>query len=172
MSPPYHMDIKFKSAIFKPALKMAMEKTGHGRQLGFSISEVANGFVSLVYPYDADAVGNPVTGVIHGGIIVSLLDTCCGCAAMSVMETPSITPTVDLRLDYMHPAEPMKPIYASGKVYKITSSVIFCRGAAWQDDIENPIAHCVANFMRIAAPKTDFSSVFKAGISRIIPWSR
>ena len=166
------MGLKFKSAVFKPALKMAMERTGHGRQLGFRINEVSEGFVSLDYSYDAKAVGNPITGVIHGGVIVSLLDTCCGCAAMSVMQVPSITPTMDLRLDYMHPAEPLKPIYASGKVYKITSSVIFCRGAAWQDDIENPIAHCVANFVRISAPKTDFSSVFKAGIERIIPWSK
>ena len=100
------MDFNLKSSFFKPALKMAMEKTGHGRKLGFSITGVSDGSVSLVYPYDTEAVGNPVTGVIHGGVIVSLLDTCCGCAAMSIMETPSITPTVDLRLDYMHPAEP------------------------------------------------------------------
>jgi uncharacterized protein (TIGR00369 family) len=166
------MDFNLKSSFFKPALKMAMEKTGHGRKLGFSITGVSDGSVSLVYPYDTGAVGNPVTGVIHGGVIVSLLDTCCGCAAMSVMETPSITPTVDLRLDYMHPAEPMKPVYASGKVYKITASVIFCRGVAWQDDTANPIAHCVANFMRIGAPKTNLSGIFKAGISRMIPWAK
>ena len=166
------MDFNLKSSVFKPALKMAMEKTGHGKKLGFRITEVSGGGVSLVYPYDTEAVGNPVTGVIHGGVIVSLLDTCCGCAAMSVMETPSITPTVDLRVDYMHAAEPMKPVYASGKVYKITASVIFCRGVAWQEDIENPIAHCVANFMRIGASKTSFSSIFRAGIRRIIPWPK
>ncbi len=167
----FDMVSKLKERIARSAIKVAMERTGHGRQLGFSIINVDRGSVSLEYPYDKRAVGNPLNGVVHGGIVVSLLDTCCGCAAMSAMSTPSVTPTMDLRLDYMHPAEPEWPIFASGRVYRTTSSVIFCRGSAWQEDAENPIAHCVATFVRIDMPGTEFSSVFKGGIKRFLPWS-
>jgi acyl-coenzyme A thioesterase PaaI-like protein len=60
---------------------------------------------------------------------------------------------MDLRLDYMQPAEPEKPINISAKVYKNTSNVVFCRGVAWQSDMENPIAHCVATFMKLSKKK-------------------
>ena len=63
----------------------------------------------MTFPYKPEVVGNPVTGVIHGGVIVSLLDTCCGCAAITTLTRMQVTPTMDLRLDYMHPAEPNKP---------------------------------------------------------------
>jgi len=53
----------------------------------------------------------------------------------------------------MQPAEPEKPINISAKVYKNTSNVVFCRGVAWQSDMENPIAHCVATFMKLSKKK-------------------
>ena len=69
------MKFNLKSLLFRPVLKMAMERVGHGKLLGFTITQVARGQVNLTYPYDTKAVGNPLTGVVHGGIIVSLLDT-------------------------------------------------------------------------------------------------
>ena len=138
-----------KLMVFKPAMKLAMERTGHGAALGLKLTRVERGEVEITFPYKEEVIGNPMTRVVHGGVIVSLLDTCCGCAAISVSGFSTVTPTMDLRLDYMQAAEPKKPIYVSAKVYKDTSSVIFCRGLAWQNTVENPIAHCVATFMRL-----------------------
>jgi uncharacterized protein (TIGR00369 family) len=122
----------------------------------------------MSFPYKEEVVGNPVTGVVHGGVIVSLLDTCCGCAAISVLKRPSVTPTMDLRLDYMHPAEPGQPIHVSAKVYRDTSNVIFCRGSAWQEDPENPIAHCVATFMRVDTPSISLGNLIRRRFKRLI----
>jgi uncharacterized protein (TIGR00369 family) len=160
--------MNLKLAIFKPMLKLAMERTGHGAALGFELTRVGRGEVEMSFPYNEETVGNPVTGVVHGGVIVSLLDTCCGCAAISVLKRPSVTPTMDLRLDYMHPAEPGRPIYVSAKVYRDTSNVIFCRGSAWQDDPENPIAHCVATFMRVDTPSISLGNVIRRRFKRLI----
>jgi uncharacterized protein (TIGR00369 family) len=160
--------MNLKLAIFKPMLKLAMERTGHGAALGFELTRVGRGEVEMSFPYKEETVGNPVTGVVHGGVIVSLLDTCCGCAAISVLKRPSVTPTMDLRLDYMHPAEPGRPIYVSAKVYRDTSNVIFCRGSAWQDDPENPIAHCVATFMRVDTPSISLGNVIRRRFKRLI----
>ncbi|MEZ7860102.1 MAG: PaaI family thioesterase [Porticoccaceae bacterium] len=162
------MAFDLKLALFKPLIKLAMERSGHGAALGFDLRVVERGEVSMTFPYNEAVIGNPVTGVVHGGVIVSLLDTCCGCAAITSMLRPTVTPTMDLRLDYMHPAEPGQPIYLSAKVYRNTSNVIFCRGSAWQDDKENPIAHCVATFMKIDSEGFSFANIVRRRFKRLI----
>ena len=102
------VDLKFK--FFKSAMKLAMERTGHGAALGLKLTKVEKGLIEMIFPYKKEVIGNPITGVVHGGVIVSLLDTCCGCAAITVAGFATVTPTMDLRLDYMQPAEPEKPI--------------------------------------------------------------
>ena len=77
---------------------------------------------------------------------------------------------MDLRLDYMRPAQPRKPIYVEAKVYRQSSNVIFCRGVAWQDDKENPIAHCVANFMKVDSKSIQFRSIAWKKLRRLMPW--
>jgi uncharacterized protein (TIGR00369 family) len=161
------MAYDLKLALFKPLIKLAMERSGHGAALGFDLRVVERGEVSMTFPYNEAVIGNPVTGVVHGGVIVSLLDTCCGCAAITSMLRPTVTPTMDLRLDYMHPAEPGQPIYLSAKVYRNTSNVIFCRGSAWQDDKENPIAHCVATFMKIDSEGFSFANIVRRRFKRL-----
>ena len=161
------MGFNLKLAMFKPALKFAMERSGHGAALGFKLTRVGRGEVEMTFPYKEEVVGNPITGVVHGGVIVSLLDTCCGCAAITVLDRRAITPTMDLRLDYMHPAEPKKPIFVSAKVYRNTANVIFCRGSAWQDDEDNPIAHCVATFMKVDAEGMRFSDILRRRVNRL-----
>ncbi len=160
------MDLKL--AIFKPMLKFAMERNGHGEALGFEITKIGRGQVEMTFPYKEEVVGNPITGVVHGGVIVSMLDTACGTAAITTLTGPSITPTMDLRLDYMHPAEPHQPIYVSAKVYRSTSNVIFCRGSAWQDDPENPIAHCVATFMTVDTPSISLGNIIRRRFNRLV----
>ena len=160
--------MNLRLAIFKPMLKIAMERTGHGAALGFQLTKVGRGEVEMTFPYKEEVIGNPVTGVVHGGIIVSLLDTCCGCAAITMLTSAAITPTMDLRLDYMHPAQPHKPIYVAAKVYRDTSNVMFCRGSAWQDDRENPIAHCVATFMKVETPSISLTNIIRRRFNRLI----
>ena len=161
------MAFDLKLALFKPLIKLAMERSGHGAALGFDLRVVERGEVSMTFPYSEAVIGNPVTGVVHGVVIVSLLDTCCGCAAITSMLRPTVTPTMDLRLDYMHPAEPGQPIYLSAKVYRNSSNVIFCRGSAWQDDKENPIAHCVATFMKIDSEGFSFANIVRRRFKRL-----
>lgn len=160
--------MNLRLAIFKPMLKIAMERTGHGAALGFQLTKVGRGEVEMTFPYKEEVIGNPVTGVVHGGVIVSLLDTCCGCAAITMLTSAAITPTMDLRLDYMHPAQPHKPIYVAAKVYRDTSNVMFCRGSAWQDDRENPIAHCVATFMKVETPSISLTNIIRRRFNRLI----
>ncbi len=49
----------------------------------------------------------------------------------------------------MHPAEPGHDIFGFAECYRVTPTVIFTRGVAYQRDINEPIAHAVGTFMRM-----------------------
>lgn len=105
--------------------------------------------ITLCLPYSPQIVGNPQSGAIHGGAITTLMDTALGMATLCALAEFEVCPTLDLRVDYMHPAEPHKPVYGFAQCYRVTTDVIFTRGVAYQDDPQQPIAHVVGTFMRM-----------------------
>ncbi|MEL0167102.1 MAG: PaaI family thioesterase [Pseudomonadaceae bacterium] len=121
----------------------------HCQHLQMTVEQADQQGLILRLPYSDRIVGNPVTGVIHGGAITTLMDTCCGISTVCYLPEFEICPTLDLRIDYMHPAEPGKPIFGFAECYRVTPTVIFTRGIAYQDDREQPIAHVVGTFMRM-----------------------
>lgn len=133
-----------------------IETLNQGRELGLTVTSVKKGQLILCLPYSDRIIGNPDTGVIHGGAITTLMDTASGSATMCALEDFELCPTLDLRVDYMRPAEPHKPVYARAEAYKVTRNIIFTRCEAFQEGGET-IANCVGTFMRIgkeATPKS------------------
>lgn len=126
----------------------------HSKLLDMEIVDISDQGLVVKLPYSEKIIGNPVTGIIHGGAITSLMDQACGLAvAQALYPKFDITPTIDLRIDYMRPAEPHKDVLAYVSAYRRTKNVVFTRGVAYQDDRENPIAHCVGNFIRMGLSK-------------------
>lgn len=126
------------------------------RELGMTVTSAQEGRLSLCLPYSDRIIGNPDTGVIHGGAITTLMDTASGSAIICTLDDFELCPTLDLRVDYMRPAEPHKPVYARAETYKVTRNIIFTRCEAYQEPGET-IANCVGTFMRIgkdATPKS------------------
>ena len=121
----------------------------HCQVLGITAHHASGEGITLIMPYAPHLVGDPNTGVIHGGALTSLMDTACGMATLCVLHEFEVCPTLDLRIDYMHPAEPHKPVFGFAQCYRVTTDVIFTRGFAYQDDPQQPIAHVVGTFMRM-----------------------
>ncbi|WP_277588150.1 PaaI family thioesterase [Pseudomonas chlororaphis] len=121
----------------------------HCQVLAMSVHSASKDGITLMLPYSPQIVGNPETGVIHGGALTSLMDTACGMATLCVLPEFEVCPTLDLRIDYMHPAQPGKSVYGFAQCYRVTTDVIFTRGFAYQDDPEHPVAHVVGTFMRM-----------------------
>lgn len=134
----------------------------HFQVLGMIVEQADENGLTIKLPYSELIVGNPMTGVVHGGAITTLMDTCCGISTVCYLPEFEICPTLDLRIDYMHPAEPGKPIYGFAECYRVTPTVIFTRGIAYQDDRNVPLAHVVGTFMRMG-PAPDGSQLFKFG---------
>ncbi len=125
------------------------------RELGLITRDAGEGYLVLELPYSEKIIGNPDTGAIHGGAITTLMDTASGSVMICALDHFELCPTLDLRVDYMHPAEPGKPVYARAETYKVTPNIIFTRCEAYQEK-GNTIANCVGTFMRIgknATPK-------------------
>lgn len=121
----------------------------HFNALGMKVVDIAHGSVTMELPYAEALVGNPDTGVIHGGAITALLDSCCGLSAATALDELALTPTIDLRIDYLGPAAPHQSVVAVGEVYRVTRHVIFTRAVAHQGDPQRPIAQAVGNFSRL-----------------------
>ena len=127
------------------------QKDGHFQALGMSVLPIEHGKLSLLLPYSDRIVGNPETGVVHGGCLTALLDTVCGLAAATALDDLCLCPTIDLRIDYMRSAKPGETIIGEAEAIRITPSVIFTQGIAHQGDLENPVARCSANFLRMGS---------------------
>ena len=127
----------------------------HHQALGLSVVDADIGKLSLLLPYSETIVGNPSTKVISGGALTALMDTACGFAAISALPTPGICPTLDLRIDYMRPAEPGLDVIGEAEAYRVTTNVVFARGVAYHEGRKDkPIAHCTATFMRLSDQQT------------------
>ncbi|NNE87147.1 MAG: PaaI family thioesterase [Silicimonas sp.] len=123
-----------------------IEAIPHCQALGMTLETVGFGDATLSMPYDKRFVGDPATGVIHGGAVSALMDTCSGAAVMSHPDGPVATATIDLRIDYMRPATPGQRITAQAAVYHITRTVAFVRAMATDEDTDHPVATSTGAF--------------------------
>lgn len=133
----------------------------HAAALGMRLEAYSDGACVVRVPYDEKLVGDPDTGVLHGGVITAVLDNASGMAVPReglTAEQRAIA-TLDLRIDYMRPAAPRTDLMVTAECYQLTRSIAFVRARAWQESDETIIASSVATFMlganRAAAPGFD-----------------
>jgi uncharacterized protein (TIGR00369 family) len=123
-----------------------IEALPHARALQMRVDDLGEGRATISMPWAEHLVGDPRTGVIHGGVVSALMDTCCGAAVMVHPSMPVATATIDLRIDYMRAAAPRQRITARAECYHMTRSVAFMRAVAMDEDSENPVATATGAF--------------------------
>ena len=124
----------------------------HNRALGIEIVEMARAEAVFRLPYDPKLVGNPDSGVLHGGVVTALLDGASGAAVFAALGDLVPIATLDLRIDYLRPAEAGRAVMARATCYKMTRNVAFTRAVAYHEDPADPIAHSVGTFMVSTKP--------------------
>jgi uncharacterized protein (TIGR00369 family) len=114
-------------------------------EIGMRLHGAADGVAVLSVPYDARLVGDPETGVLHGGVVTALLDTACGSAVMAVPEPLATTATLDLRIDYMRPARAGMRVVARAECHRLTRSMAFVRAVAFHEAGEGTAEEVIAS---------------------------
>jgi uncharacterized protein (TIGR00369 family) len=131
------------------ALKTLMTNSSpHMRALGLSLLQLGGGVAVGTIPYREELVGDPSSGVLHGGVVTSLLDSVAGAAVFSALDPPEIIATLDLRIDYLRPSTPGQPVSARVECFKLTRHVAFARGIAYNATPDDPVASLSGTFMR------------------------
>ncbi len=133
----------------KDVAQRFIDAVPHARALGMVLEEIGEGRAVISMPYDARFVGDPSTGVISGGVVSALMDTCCGAAVLSYPGARG-TATLDLRIDYMRAARAGQRIIARAECYHATRSVAFVRATAHDEESARddglPVATVTAAF--------------------------
>ena len=96
-------------------------------RLGFTLAEVeAATAVFLGEP--SDRILNPL-GIVHGGWALTLIDSCCGCAAHTTLPPASATPRVETKVNFVRAITPETgQVRAEGRVLARGRTIITAEG--------------------------------------------
>ena len=105
--------------------------------LGFTLTGVSDGEAVFTCTPDG-SVYNPL-GVVHGGLVCTLLDSAIGCAVHTTLPAGTAYTSIDLRVSYLRPVVGGVPLVARGWVVKPGRRVAFAEG-----DVRDPDGKVVA----------------------------
>lgn len=101
---------------------------------GIRVTEAVDGHAEGHLPFREEFRSSPTGSVAHGAVPYALCDTVGGAAAISLTE--SVTPTIDMRIDYLRPA--MDDLFAQADVRRRGGAVVVVDVVA--EDREGPVA--------------------------------
>lgn len=102
--------------------------------------------VTLRLAWSDRLIGNPVTGVVHGGAVFTLLDAVSGASVYTKLRAPTPIATPDLRVDSLGRPPTGRDLFAKAECYRVTRTVGFVRAVAFVDDERDPFASASATF--------------------------
>jgi len=126
-----------------------MNRAGHSGFIGMRYVDHGDIWIELGFDWRADLVGDPETGVLASGPIISLLDNTTSMSVWTRANAFRPQVTLDLRIDYVRAATPHKPVFARAECYQLRRSMAFVRGIAHDGDITDPVAHAAGIFMLV-----------------------
>jgi uncharacterized protein (TIGR00369 family) len=128
-------------------VNQAIAMSPYNAALGLYAVEATREGATVVLPYRPELVGNPDTGVLHGGVITGVVDGACGISVFLKRGSPARIATLDLRIDYLKPATPPKDVRVRAECHKLTRQVAFVRASAYHDDLSDAIAAAAGTFI-------------------------
>lgn len=136
----------------------------HSVELGIDVTDADEQRVRALMPWQEKLVGNPDTGVLHGGAVFAFLDQVGGLAvAARVYPEFEITPTIDFRLDHLRAPVKGKTVVGVAECYRLSEHVAFVRLSAFEEGQEDePVATGLATYMRMKISSDNYFRKSKA----------
>lgn len=101
------------------------------RWLGLRVREVHRDRIELTATPREEWTGDPDTGVVHGGILASLLDLAADWALVGTVGTG--VPTIDLTVNYLRAAR-LGPLHVTGRLIRPGRQVSVAEAQIHDDD--------------------------------------
>ena len=121
--------------------------------IGARIERVAAGEVEIRMPCRADLMQH--TGVIHAGVVTSIVDSACGAAAATLMPPGHEAVSVEFKINLLAPASG-EYLRAIGRVLRAGRTLTVCSGEVFAvtGDTERIVAVMQATMMAVTSPGT------------------
>lgn len=115
--------------------------------MALRIEEVSTEGVLVRMPFNPDFCVDSAQTLLHGGILTALLDSVFGLANFVTIDGVSTMATLDLRVDYLRPAQSRADVIVRAQCYRQTRHIAFNSGSIWFDGHEDEeIARGAASF--------------------------
>jgi uncharacterized protein (TIGR00369 family) len=111
-------------------IRASFARQGAMATIGAQLADVAAGRVTIALPIEARL--SQQDGFLHAGIVVAVLDSACGYAALSLMGDDAEVLTVELKVNLLAPARGHS-LVAEGDVVRAGRTLTVCRGDAFAE---------------------------------------
>lgn len=140
MNPEQLDNLEDRLALMREHMEGMTKVVPWARETGFEVTKIEEGRIWGLQPFKEHLIGDATERVIHGGVITTMLDNLCGMACSASLKEFRFVATLDLRIDYMRPAESDRAIIGEAECYHVTRSVAFTRAWAYHESRDKVIA--------------------------------
>ena len=116
------------------------------RTLGAVLESVESGTVTITCDFSEQLTQQH--GLLHGGVVASLVDVACGYAALSVMPADREVLTVEFKVHFLKPAKTDRLI-AVGQVLQAGRTLTVCEGSVFDATRTRVIARMTTTMMAV-----------------------
>ncbi len=104
------------------AARFMNERVAFHRLLGMRVTQTEAGRAHMTLPFREDLTGDPFRPALHGGALATLADAAGGTAVMTLLRPVDRVSTIDLRVDYLRPAQ-QRDLLARAEVQRLGGRV-------------------------------------------------
>jgi uncharacterized protein (TIGR00369 family) len=127
-------------------IRQSFDRQGFMRTLGATLESVEPGIVTITCGFDERLTQQH--GLMHGGLLASLVDVACGYAALSVMPADREVLTVEFKINFLKPAKTDRVI-AVGQVVQSGRTLTVCDGSVFDATRARVLARMTATMMAV-----------------------
>lgn len=127
-------------------IRESFERQGFMRSIGAVLESVEPGTVTITCEFSKELTQQH--GLMHGGVIASLVDVACGYAALSMLADDREVLTVEFKVNFLKPANTDR-VVAIGKVVQSGRTLTVCEGSVLDATRTKVLARMTATMMSV-----------------------
>ncbi len=97
--------------------------------LGFRLIEIQDGHAHFEIDLREELTQN---GMVHGGVLASMIDSTCACAAYSLIYPKGWVTTIDLQVSYLKPVS-QGTLIAKAECLRTGKNISFCESKIYNE---------------------------------------